>query len=180
MITDRGNNAILVFSVGRHGQPSTDPVVSISEGGGPFGFVFDRRGHLLVSEAGQGAVSSYKVLPDGTLETINASVENDQTATCWIAANWQGQVFTANTGSNTLSAYKVYPRNGALRIARKVAGQGNLPLDLDITADGRFLYVLNAGTGTVGAFQITFWGTLVPLGDVDGSLAIYAQGMVAR
>jgi 6-phosphogluconolactonase len=180
VITDRGNQKILVFSVGKDGRPGLAPAVSDSEGPGPFGFVFDRGGHLLVSEASAGAVSSYEILSDGTLETVSVSVENEQTATCWITANGQGQVFTANTGSNTLSAYKVFPRNGALGLVRKVAGQGNLPLDLDTTVDGRFLYVLNAGAGTVGMFRITTWGTLVNLGEADGPFQIYAQGMVAR
>jgi 6-phosphogluconolactonase len=180
VITDRGNQKILVFSVGKYGRPSTVPAISNSVGPGPFGFVFDRGNHLVVSEAAAGAVSSYEILSDGTLETVSGSVENNQMATCWITVNGRGQVFTANTGSNTLSAYKVFPRKGALTLAREVAGQGTLPLDLDITADGRFLYVLNAGAGTVGMFGITPWGTLVNLGEVEGPFQIYAQGMVAR
>jgi 6-phosphogluconolactonase len=183
VIADRGNKKILVFSVGKYGRPSTVPAVTDSEGAGPFGFVFDRGDHLLVSEAASGAVSSYEVLSDGTLETVSASVVNEQTATCWIAANRQGHVFTANTASDTLSAYKVFPRKGALRLVREVAGkvgQGDGPLDLDTTVDGRFLYVLKAGAGTVGMFRITPWGTLVSLGEVNGPFQIFAQGMVAR
>jgi 6-phosphogluconolactonase len=180
VITDRGNQKILVFSVGKYGRPSASPTISDSVGPGPFGFVFDRGNHLVVSEAAAGAVSSYAILSDGTLESVSSSVENDQMATCWIAVNGIGQVFTANTGSNTLSAYKVFPRRGVLKLVRKIAGQGGGPLDLDTTADGRFLYVLNAVKGTIGMFGITPWGTLVDLGEADGPFQVYAQGMAAR
>jgi 6-phosphogluconolactonase len=180
VITDRGNQKILVFSVGKDGQPGAMPVVSDSVGPGPFGFVFDRGDHLLVSEAAAGAVSSYEVLSDGILQAVTVSVENEQTATCWIAANGKGQVFTSNTGSGTLSAYKVFPRNGALKLLKRIAGQGSGPIDLDTTVDGRFLYVLNAVAGTVGMFAITPGGTLVNLGEVGGPFQIYAQGLVAR
>ncbi len=64
-------------------------------------------------------------------------------------------------------------------VAGKV-GQGDGPFDLDTTVDGRFLYVLKAGAGTVGMFRITPLGTLIKLGEVEGPLKIYAQGMVAR
>ncbi len=180
IITDRGNQQILVFSVGEDGTPGATPVISNSEGAGPFGFIVDKHNHLVVSEAGAGAASSYDIQEDGTLETVSASVTNDQIASCWIAANQLGHVFISNTGSNTLSSYQLFPRSGALYLREKVAGEGDSPVDLDITPNGRYLYVLNAGSGTVGMFKITIAGSLVDLGTVEGPLEIYAQGMVAR
>lgn len=180
VVTDRGNQKILVFSVGKDGSLSALPAVSASEGAAPFGFLFDRHNHLLVSEAGAGAVSSYNLLPDDTLRIISGSVANRQMATCWIASTQRGFGFTANTGSNTLSAYQLFPQTGILKLRQQVAGRGTLPLDLDTAADGRFLYVLNAGSGTVGMFRITRRGTLVDLGTVVAPLALYSQGMAAR
>ncbi len=60
------------------------------------------------------------------------------------------------------------------------AGSGNGNLDLSVADNGRFLYVLNAGNGTVGMFQIGSDGTLTSLGTVAGRLSIFAQGLAAH
>lgn len=179
VVTDKSVHEILLYSVGQDGLPSTAPVTSTSNGLVPFGFIFDRRGHLLVSEAGRGAVSSYDILANGTLQVISPSVANGQDATCWIAGN-RRFAFTANTGSNTISAYRVKSGNGGLVLLQAVAGLGNLPIDLTTTVNGHFLYVLNADSGTIGMFRIRSGGRLVNLGAVDGELSIYAQGIAAR
>jgi 6-phosphogluconolactonase len=176
--TDR-SGFILVYSVGKDGLPSMDPAISTSNGLVPFGFIFDRWDHLLVSEAGSGAVTSYDVLADGTLQVISPSVANGQTATCWIAGNRQ-YAFTANTASSTISAYRVKAGKGNVVLREAVAGIGNLDIDVAITINGRFLYTLNAGNGTVGMFKIKSEGTLVDLGMIVGGLSIFAQGIAAR
>jgi 6-phosphogluconolactonase len=91
VLTDIDENGILVYSVGRRGLPSVNPVTSMSNGLAPFGFIFDQRGNLLVSEAGSGAVSTYKILRNGELRMISPSVANGQAATCWIAGNMRGK-----------------------------------------------------------------------------------------
>ena len=173
-------NDILVFSVDRDGLPGAAPVISPSEGVVPFGFIFDARGHLLVSEAGSGAVSSYKILKDNSLQTISSSVANGQTATCWIVGNRRGFVYTANTGSGTISAYKLKPREGRLVLVDAEAGSGNAPIDMTTTTNGLFLYALNANDGTVGAFRIRSDGSLKDLGVTGGLPAPFAQGIVGR
>lgn len=59
-----------------------------------------------------------------------------------------------------------------------MSGNGNL--DLSVAANGRFLYVLNGGNGTIGMFQIRSDGALTNLGTVGGRLSIFAQGLAAR
>jgi 6-phosphogluconolactonase (cycloisomerase 2 family) len=39
---------------------------------------------------------------------------------------------------------------------------------MTVSANGRFLYTLNTGTGTIGIFEIQKDGTLLSLGSVDG------------
>ena len=46
------------------------------------------------------------------------------------------------------------------------AGSSNL--DLAISSDGKFLYTLDSGTGSVSIFGINQDGTLTSLGDVGG------------
>ena len=180
VLTDKTDNEIFVYSVDDNGVPSANPVISPSNGLTPFGFVFDKRGHLLVSEAATDAVSTYNILSDGTLQVISPSVGNGQAATCWIAANRRGDVFTASPGTHAISSYKLMAGNGALTLLNGTAGIGNRPLDLAITVNGRFLYALDPGNGTIHMFQINPKGTLVDLGAVAGGLSIFAQGVAAR
>ena len=175
-----GVNAILVFSVDEDGLPAATPTVSASAGVVPFGFIFDIRGHLLVAEAGSGTVTSYRILDDNTLEAIDASVPNGNNATCWIAGTWFGAVFTSNTGSDNLSSYQVHPGNGELRLTQAVSASGNKPIDMATTVDGRYLYVLNAGDGSVGAFRAHRDGSLEDLGTVPGLPKLFSQGIAVR
>jgi 6-phosphogluconolactonase len=180
VVTDKANNEILVYSVDENGLPATNPVTSMSNGVTPFGFLFDQRGHLLVVEAGSNAVSSYHILSDGTLQAISPSVPNGQLEACWIAGNKSGYVFTANPGSQTISAYKLNTKKGIVVLLDGVVGIGNKPIDLAITINGRFLYALDPGNGTVDMFQIERNGSLTNLGALAGGLSIFAQGIAAR
>ena len=180
VVTDKASNEILVYSVDENGLPGMNPVSSISNGATPFGFIFDQRGHLLVAEAGSNSVSSYHILSDGTVQAISPSVPNEQQATCWIAKNGQGFVFTANPGSQTISAYNLNRRRGSLILLTGADGTGNKPIDLAITKNGKFLYALDPGNGTVDMFQIKADGSLTNLGALAGGLSIFAQGIAAR
>jgi 6-phosphogluconolactonase len=180
VVTDKANNNILAYSVGRKGLPSLNPVTSMSNGLVPFGFIFDRRGHLLVVEVGSNAVSSYNILHNGTLQVISPSVPNGQKAACWIAGNERGYIFTANPGASTISAYKLKAGQGSLVLLNGAAGMGNKPLDLSTTINGRFLYALDPGNGAIDMFQIERDGSLTDLGTVPGGLSIFAQGIAVR
>ena len=181
VITNRDGNQVLVFSIDRDGLPGTTPTTSDSTGAGPFGFTFDQRGHLLVSEAGAGAVSSYDILPDGTLAVISPSVANGQRATCWIAITPDGRfAFTSNTGSGNISAYRIQAGNGKLSLLDAMAGSGNGPIDSAITKNSRFLYVLNGSNGTVGMFRINPNGSLIALGAIGGIDTPFAQGIAVK
>ena len=180
VVTDKANSQILVYSVDDDGLPALNPVASISNGRTPFGFIFDRQGRLLVVEVGANAVSSYEILQNGALQVISGSVPNGQRAACWIAGNQRGEIFTANPGSHTLSAYRLMARQGELTLLNGAAGAANSPLDLATTENGRFLYALDPNSGGIGMFRIERDGGLTNLGIADGELLIFAQGLAAR
>lgn len=182
VVTKGGADAdnLLVFSVDEEGMPDDSPTISPSAGAVPFSFIFDRRNHLLVAEAGSGAVTSYAILEDNTFDIINASVGNGNLATCWIVGTWYGAVFTANTASDNISGYSVKSADGSLSLRKAIAGVGNKPIDMAVSRNGRFLYTLNAADGTVGAFRITRNGGLENLGTIEGLPPVYAQGIAAR
>lgn len=190
---------IHVYTVGANGLPSelpntTDyPDVSVS-----FGFVFDDLNNLIVAEpfgdgfpppGTTGAVSSYRIAGDGSLIPISITASNEQVATCWIAITTDTRfVYSTNNGGDgmaeggTISSYRVR-RDGSLSLISKIAARtGNAPVDLAISGDNRYLYNVNAGSGTVSMFKINQRnGGLIPMGEIgglpdDGS----AVGIVAR
>lgn len=179
-ITDKASNRLLVYTVGRNGMPSDTPVITPSSGAVPFGVDFDRKGHLLVVEAGANAVSSYNVAHDGSLQVISASVPNGQVATCWIVVNKRGDVITTNPGTNSLSAFHVDAGTGQVTLLNGTAGSGAAPLDIDLTGNGRYAYAVDPGNGGVDMYRIENDGSLTGLGTVDAGLKQFAQGMAVR
>ena len=72
---------------------------------------------------------------------------------------------------------------GRLELLDEVVGsrEGSGPIDMTITGNGRFLYVLNASDGSVGMFRINPDGSLGSLGVVDELLDVpFAQGIVGH
>jgi 6-phosphogluconolactonase len=188
-VTQRAAGAIDVITVGVNGD-LTAASRRASSGNGPFGFAVTSRNQLIVSEAAgaapSGAVSSYALVGNGKLSTISASISTHQAATCWLVLTNDGRfAYGANTGSGSISGYEVSP-NGALSALNAngrtgvTNGSRATPLDMDITQDGKFLYVLQTGTGTVGAFAIGSDGRLSVLPDTPGLAAVAGfQGIAA-
>ncbi len=186
-VTEKATNSIDVFTVGTDGSLSPATVYP-SAGATPFGFLFDHRGHLMVTEAqgaaaGASTVSSYAVSNTGTLQVISSSVPNYQTASCWIAiSNNKQYIYVANTDSDDLSEYQL-ASNGSLTvvgngIAATVAA-GSKPADLAFSGDGRFLYVSNGGLGTITGWAVAADGALTPVGTF-GSLPTSVAGLAAQ
>jgi 6-phosphogluconolactonase (cycloisomerase 2 family) len=180
-----GPGPIYVFSVDKDGLPSQTPVFTLPGNGAvPFGFTFDARGHLLVTELfgapqnvppnpplpffNASAVSSY-LLRGNRLEVISDSIGNGQTATCWIAVSGS-YAYVTNTASNTITGYRI-GRDGTLSLIDNdgvTATTNGLLLDIAVSSDGRFLYALQTGTGTIVFWKINEDGSLTFLGDVGG------------
>jgi 6-phosphogluconolactonase (cycloisomerase 2 family) len=187
VVTEKGTNLITTFAVARNGLLS-NRTSTPSETATPFGFAFDNRGHLIVSEAaggapGASAVSSYAVRRNGGLETITPSVATTQTAACWVLMTQNGRIaYTTNTGSGSVSAFEV-STGGSVALLHAVAantGAGSTPIDMALSRNGRFVFVLAPGSGgTVRPYSIASDGTLVGLGPIAGVPAT-AYGLAAR
>lgn len=110
---------------------------------------------------------------DRTLTRVSR-IDDHQVDTCWIVTNGR-YAYGANYGSNTVSSFRV-GANGSLTLLRSVAAktaatgttQGSTPLDLRTSRDGRFLYLVQPGSGKVGAWRIRGDGSLRPLGEFGG------------
>jgi 6-phosphogluconolactonase len=180
VVTDRASNSLVVFPIAGDGTPAAAPVLSASTGVGPFAFAFSGPRRLLVAEVGSNAVSSYRLQDGGMLGPVSGSVPNSQAATCWIAVAKEGFAYTANPGTNSLSAFRVEPGKGALSLLDGVAGTASAPLDLMTSEDGRFLYALDPVAGGIAAFAVQPNGSLMDIGPVAAGLPLYAQGLAAR
>lgn len=181
VVTEKATRQIDVFPLDSTGIPGEGVFTPSAGGTTPFGFVFNQRRRLLMSEV-EGSVSSYELRPDGTLDPVSANVVNGQAATCWIAGDGRRFAFTANTGSGTVSHYAASP-DGAVALLEGAAANldGAAPIDTAVTPSGRFLYTLNAASGTVGMFAVNPDGSLAPLGEVGGlPVDDGAQGIAAR
>jgi 6-phosphogluconolactonase len=184
VVTEKATDRIDTFRLGRDGRP--DLVRSQpSAGETPFGFAFDSRGNLIVSEAFDGAenasaLSSYSVASDGAIAPISPVVGTEQTAACWVVVTDNGRfAYTTNTGSGSISSYDV-ERDGSISLLESVAantGAGSAPTDMALDAE-RHLFVLNSGTGTVGAYRVRGDGGLAPV-DVVGGLPAGSTGLAA-
>jgi 6-phosphogluconolactonase len=131
---------------------------------GPFGSAFSpvHRNQLFVSNAhdgaGAGSVSVYDVGRDGTLSAISGSpFADDQTAPCWVAISPNGRaLFAVNTAVPSISRYTV-ARDGTLTLVGSTpfsSPSGLRPFDAQVSHDGRYLYVVDAGAAKVSAFAI--------------------------
>jgi 6-phosphogluconolactonase (cycloisomerase 2 family) len=181
VVTEKTSRTIDTYRVDLHGRART-PIVSASAGATPFGFDFDLRGHLLVSEAA-GSASSYAVDGSGA-HVISGAVATHQGAPCWLVTSKDGRfAYTANAGSGTLSGFTV-GRDGSLALLDATGvtadlGAGSHPLDEAASADGRFLYNLTDGRHELSALRIGSDGRLTAAGSIGG-LPAGAAGLVAR
>ena len=182
VVTERATRQIDLYTVGGDGY-TTGPTVVDSEGVTPFGFGFDNKGHLVVSEAFGGAanasaVSTYAV-GSGSLATVTASAPTTETAACWIAVTGNGRFAYAGNAGGSVTGYSVAP-DGSLSILDadgRTAAPGTGVLDLDTSRNGRFLYG-RLGNGTVGAWAIDADGHLTDIGAANG-LPAGAAGIAA-
>src|SRR5262249_39127389 len=194
VVTVKGTNAIYVFPVDKDG---TADAPTITQAPGPalpsfFGFAFDKKGRLLVTElfgtatsipkGGAGALSSFMITNNGHLNPISSDVADGGTAACWIAVDPTGRfAFVANNLSASISSYTV-GNNGVVTLLNGLAAGGSGPNDLAVAPRGRpsLLYVVDAGTGTVGACHIEGSGSLAPITGGGGLPANRsAQGLAA-
>ena len=186
VVTEKATDVIDGFPVRRDGRLGT-AVLSPSAGQTPFGFAFDRRGRLFVSEAfggaaGQSAVSSYGVTRTGALGVVTPSAATLQTAACWVAVTDSGRyVYTGNTGSNSITGYATTPKGAITRLDPDgvTATTGRSTTDLALSNGSRYLYAHNAIDGSLSGFRVNFDGSLTPAGTTPG-LPTSAVGLAAE
>ena len=162
VVTEKATNSITTYVVGfdgKAGAPNTQP----SAGDTPYGFEFDNRGHLIVSDAfgggaNAGAMSSYNV-NFGGISLISGPIADSQTAPCWVVVTKNGRfAYTSNTGTANISGYRIGHR-GTLRLFNDggntaSTGAGSKPIDMAVSGNSQYLYCLNSGNQSISVFRI--------------------------
>jgi 6-phosphogluconolactonase len=177
VVTERVANNIDVFRIQADGTLAKT-VISPSAGPGAFAASFAPDGKLLVSETGPAgtvntsAISSYSVLPGGTLSAVSQSVPTFGSANCWNAITPDGKyVYVSNSASSTISGFTIGKGGNLTPIGATVVGSnpaGSVNLDIAVSGDGKYLYSLNSGAGTIGVFAIQSDGTLNNVDEIQG------------
>jgi 6-phosphogluconolactonase len=177
VVTERGPNRIETFPLrfGRIGAP----VVTASSGLVPFGFGFSPRGDLIVSEAGNSTVSSYRLAGNGAARVISASLPVGQGAACWVAVTQDGRFAYTGNATGSISGFAI-GRDGGLTALNADGVTATAPRPNDLAVAGRFLYAVNPLVGEVTAYSIQNDGTLVALPGVQNLGAGQLAGLAAR
>ena len=208
IVTEMFTNRLDIFSMASDGGPGTKTTIP-SNNPTPFGAAFRDDNVLAVTEIdvvevngrrmgvpNASTMSSYRLMHDGSLQTISHAVPSNRTGSCWIRFSRNGRfAYTGDTGSGTISIFAVSEQGElSLRGIASTGGAFSAPIDLDITPDGKFLYVVTpfglishtppilpapANAGRVQGYRIERDGTLIPVTTVGG-LPFSAQGIVAR
>lgn len=186
IVTEVVANRITVFQVEEDGRPGA-MVENKSAGPGPFGFAFNSRGLLIVSEVGtivanDGSVSSYEVSSSGKLTLVSGPVPTNQAATCWIVNTPDARFsYASNTASGSITGFSV-SEPGRLTILDAdgrtgvLGGLNTVPTDMVMSADGQYLDVLTQGKQTIMTLRIEDDGSLTFVGCV-GNLPPLAIGL---
>ena len=141
----------------------------------PFSFVFDRRGRLEVTQAGDGRTASYAVAADSSLVPLGVSASSGGAALCW-NVRVGSTLYGANAGSGTITSWSVAPDGTTSVLSPVAATTAGGPIDLAASERGRFVYVLSALAGEIDAFATAPDGSLTPAGVTAGLPTIDATG----
>ena len=152
----------------------------------PYGFAVSPENVLVVTEAfraekGAAAASSYRIDGDAVMP-VTASVGNGRSEICWAVVAPDGRsVFTTNFADGAVTRYAI-GADGSLTLEDATAGiteDGRTGLrDEDLSADGAFLYAVDADQGQIVGWRVGDGGSLTWLGSWDG-LPITVAGLAA-
>jgi len=184
VVAEKSTSLIDTYIVDSDGV-ATGPTTHSSSGATPFGFDFDKKGQLIVSEAhggplGTSAVSSYALSNTGDFSTLSGSIPTTHGAACWLVVTGNSRyAYTANTPSGTISSYAI-ASDGEITLLQPVAantGAGNL--DLALTSNSGFLSNFINASHTIEGFNVHSDGSLTLVDTVTGVPA-GADGLAAN
>jgi len=191
--TPTGAGSIDTFKIGPTGAASA-PTAHDATTPFPFGFAFDPKDHLIMSQVtsltvpGAGDTASYNVAASGALTPI-ATVPTKGTAPCWVTVTPNGKyAYVVNTGGGAptgafTSEYRVLPGGGLKLLGHTPVRKNEFALtDETLSGDSHFLYVLSTGanpaTHHIDEYKVGANGILTFIGQTPAFAVPGASGLV--
>lgn len=152
-------------------------VINHSVTPGAFAGVFTPKGQFIVSEnqpngTDVSSISSYAIHANGTITAVTQSLPTFGDGNCWNVITPKGSfVYADNSATTTIAGFSVAASGALEPIGSTIVGTrpaGTTNLDIAVSSDGRFLYTLNSGAGSISMFEIKSDGNLIDLGGIDG------------
>jgi len=129
-----------------------------------------------VSEVARSTASSY-IVSDGVLHPITRKLKDFGKAACWTINTTspdlpQQYSYITNTNSDSVSGFAI-ASDGSISLLNAdgktaVLARGAFPLDMAMSGDSKYLYVLEQKIGTIGGYQIQNDGSLVGIQNLTG------------
>lgn len=169
VVTEKTTSRIVSYALAADGSAGA-PLVTASAGITPFGFAFDRRNRLMVSEASQSTLSTYR-FNGSTPVVISAAVPTTQAAACWAAVTPNGRyAYTGNAGTSSISLFSIdlLGRATLTLAAAASTGSNGGAGDIAIASHGRTLSILAPRTPAIHTFTVGSDGTLSPAASATG------------
>lgn len=144
---------------------------------------------LPLFEGQSGSVTSYNIDKQGKLSVISPDVISGkgmwggQQAVCWITASPDGKfAWTTNPLTASISTYKVNA-DGSIALSQEIAWQAKdlkeYYLDMDLSADGKYVNTISGNTGKTWVFKFNpDNGELTLVNSYPGSAKIHSYGIV--
>lgn len=161
-----GEHSISAFAASVNGTLVRVTGSPFDNGQTPWNLATDLDAHFVyASNPDSSTLSGFRVGHSGTLTKVLGSPFSDPGGMPQgLVVDPRGKVlYVANTGSDSIAAYRVDAASGGLtRISAVHAG--SMPVALSVDYFGQYLYAANAGSGTISAFAIDgATGALTPL-----------------
>jgi 6-phosphogluconolactonase (cycloisomerase 2 family) len=169
-ITNTADNTLSGFSI-FNGSWGSLSLSTNTTGVAPMGAAIDPSGQFLyVANSGANTVSAYSISfiqnsVGGDLANVPGSPFNAGSTPVAVLAEPSGKfLYVANSGSSTISAYRIDNSTGLLTPISGTFTTGSSPDSLSVSNDGKFLYAANKSAGTVSIFTINSNGSLTAAG----------------
>jgi 6-phosphogluconolactonase (cycloisomerase 2 family) len=170
-----GSDIDIFAVVGEKGRISRTPVVNSEPGTYPFESIFDSKGHLVISDLGTAALSTYTDNSSGRVTPVD-TLGTGKIDTCWVSSA-RGYFYASNPGSASLSTFMI-SSSGQLTLDGTTTTDGGT-VDSSATPNGQFLYVQTGLNGVVDEFHVAANGRLNEVGSVTVAGSVGGEGIAA-
>jgi 6-phosphogluconolactonase (cycloisomerase 2 family) len=150
LVSERTTGLIDSFPVNADGTLGAATLTSYP---GIFDFTTSATNGLLITVGGP-TISSTSVADNAKLTRVdNISIFS---GACWVVVTPKGFVYASTGGAGIINGYSLSEAGVLTAIGTGEAAlvPGSAPLDLAVSSGGGFLYSLNSGNGTIGAWSI--------------------------